>query len=125
MKVLAVDDSMLIRRLVASAVAVIDFECIGAKDGQDALRILEENNGEVDLICMDWNMPNMNGYDCLVAVRADECYKHIPVLMLTTEVGHDSVVAAIKAGATAYLSKPFSEQDLQAKILECLGMGFD
>jgi DNA-binding response OmpR family regulator len=69
-------------------------------------------------------MPNMNGLEFLVRVRSDERWKALPVLMLhhgrqqCDHHGH-------KAGATAYMTKPFFEKDLQAKILDCLGMGFE
>ena len=121
-KILAVDDSNLILRIVSNAAAVIGAECLTARDGLQALARLEECQGQVDLITLDWNMPNMNGYDCLVAIRADSRWKDIPILMLTTEVGHQCVVEAIKAGATSYLTKPFSNQDLELKMLDCLGL---
>lgn len=122
MKILAVDDSLLIQRLVAQAASVVGAECVGARDGVQALKKLEESNGGFDLITLDWNMPNMNGYDTLVAIKNDDRFKHIPVLMLTTESGHETVVAALKAGATDYLTKPFTSQDLELKIMDCLGL---
>ncbi len=125
MKILAVDDSMLIRRIVANAASVLGAECTGAEDGVVALVLLERDPGGYSLIVLDWNMPNMNGLDLLRKVRADAALKHIPVLMLTTEGSHLSIVTAIKAGATAYMTKPFNATDLQAKMLDCLGMGFD
>ena len=125
MKILAVDDSMLIRRIVASAASVIGAECVGAPDGLIALGALEADPDGFSLVCLDWNMPNMNGLDFLIRIRADERWKSLPVLMLTTEGSRDAIITAIKAGATAYMTKPFSEKDLQAKMLDCLGMGFE
>lgn len=125
MKILAVDDSRLVRRLVASAASVMDIECMDACDGVEAMTILNADPEGISLICLDWNMPNMNGLECLQAVRADTKLHHIPVLMLTTEGSQTAVVQAVKAGATAYLSKPFSQQDLQVKIMDCLGLGFE
>lgn len=125
MKILAVDDSMLVRRIVASAASVIGAECTGAPDGLIALGALESDSDGFSLVCLDWNMPNMNGLDFLIRIRADERWKSLPVLMLTTEGSRDAIITAIKAGATAYMTKPFSEKDLQAKMLDCLGMGFD
>ena len=121
-KILAVDDSNLILRIVSNAAAVIGAECQTARDGLEALARLEEYQGQFDLITLDWNMPNMNGYDCLVAIRADSRWKDIPILMLTTEAGHQCVVDAIKAGATSYLTKPFAYQDLELKMLDCMGL---
>ena len=125
MKILAVDDSMLVRRIVASAASVIGAECIGASDGLLAIGTLEADPHGFSLVCLDWNMPNMNGLDFLIRIRADERWKKIPVLMLTTEGSRDAVMKAIKAGATAYMTKPFFEKDLTAKMLNCLGLGFD
>lgn len=125
MKILAVDDSMLVRRIVASSSSVIGAECVGAPDGLIALGALEADPTGFSLVCLDWNMPNMNGLDFLIRIRADERWKFLPVLMLTTEGSRDAIITAIKAGATAYMTKPFSEKDLQAKMLDCLGMGFD
>lgn len=125
MKILAVDDSMLVRRIVASASSVIGAECVGAPDGLIALGELQADPTGFSLVCLDWNMPNMNGLDFLIRIRADERWKALPVLMLTTEGSRDAIITAIKAGATAYMTKPFYEKDLQAKMLDCLGMGFE
>jgi two-component system chemotaxis response regulator CheY len=125
MKILAVDDSMLVRRIVASASSVIGAECVGAPDGLIALGALEADPEGFSLVCLDWNMPNMNGLDFLIRIRADERWKSLPVLMLTTEGSRDAIITAIKAGATAYMTKPFFEKDLQTKMLNCLGMGFE
>ena len=123
MKILAVDDSMLVRRIVASSSSVIGAECVGAPDGLIALGALEADPVGFSLVCLDWNMPNMNGLEFLTRIRADERWKSLPVLMLTTEGSRDAIITAIKAGATAYMTKPFFEKDLQAKMLDCLGLG--
>jgi two-component system chemotaxis response regulator CheY len=125
MKILAVDDSMLVRRIVASAASVIGAECVGAPDGLIALGEMEADPDGFSLICLDWNMPNMNGLDFLTRIRADERWKSVPVLMLTTEGSRDAIITAIKAGATAYMTKPFFEKDLTNKMLNCLGLGFE
>lgn len=125
MKILAVDDSMLVRRIVASAASVIGAECVDAADGLIALGYLEREVDGFSLVCLDWNMPNMNGLEFLTRIRAQERYKSLPVLMLTTEGSRDAIITAIKAGATAYMTKPFFEKDLTTKMLDCLGMGFE
>ncbi|NBR48170.1 response regulator [bacterium] len=125
MKILAVDDSMLIRRLVASAASVLGAECVTAEDGKIGVDRLEADPSGFSLVCLDWNMPNMNGLDFLKHIRADGRWKDLPVLMLTTEGSKDAIITAIKAGATAYMTKPFFEKDLQTKMLDCLGLGFE
>jgi len=125
MKILAVDDSMMIRRIVASAASAFGAECDGAPDGLAGLGMLEKEPAGYNLVVLDWNMPNMNGLDLLRKIRSTEELKHLPVLMLTTEGSHQAIITAIKAGATAYMTKPFIEKDLQARMLDCLGLGFE
>jgi two-component system chemotaxis response regulator CheY len=125
MKILAVDDSMMIRRIVSSAASAFGAECDGAPDGLAGLGMLEKEPTGYNLVVLDWNMPNMNGLDLLRKIRSTEELQHLPVLMLTTEGSHQAIITAIKAGATSYMTKPFFEKDLQARMLDCLGMGFE
>jgi two-component system chemotaxis response regulator CheY len=125
MKILAVDDSMMIRRIVSSAASVFGAECDGAPDGLAGLGMLEKEPTGYNLVVLDWNMPNMNGLDLLRKIRSTEELQHLPVLMLTTEGSHQAIITAIKAGATSYMTKPFFEKDLQARMLDCLGLGFE
>jgi len=115
---------MLMRRIVASAAAVVGAESVGAADGAVALAALEADPEGFCLVTLDWNMPIMDGITFLKTVRADPRWKDLPVLMLTTEGSNESVIAALKAGATSYLTKPFAQADLQSKMMDCMGMGF-
>ncbi|HOE91249.1 MAG TPA: response regulator, partial [Candidatus Cloacimonadota bacterium] len=81
-----------------------------------------QNNAHPDLIFLDINMPGMNGYDLLKIIKTSDEYKHIPVMMVTTEGERKNVIKAIQAGADNYLTKPFTPEDLSIKILECLGI---
>ncbi len=121
-KILAVDDSKVMLRIVTGTIEMLDYEPVTAANGKLALEVLEENHQDIVLILLDWNMPEMNGYETLVAVKNDERFKGIPVMMVTTESDKASVVRAVQAGAKNYLSKPFSQQDLATKIMESLGM---
>ncbi len=123
MKILVVDDSLVMRRIIGSAAGVLGAECIEAANGQLALGRLNAEPDAFCLVCLDWNMPVMSGYDFLKALRADPRWSTLPVLMITTEGSRDSIIAALKAGATGYLTKPFNQQDLQSKIMDCLGLG--
>jgi two-component system chemotaxis response regulator CheY len=125
MKILAVDDSMMIRRIVSSAASAFGAECDGAPDGLAGLGMLEKEPTGYNLVVLDWNMPNMNGLDLLRKIRSTEELQHLPVLMLTTEGSHQAIITAIKAGATSYMTKPFFEKDLQTRMLDCLGLGFE
>jgi len=123
MKLLTVDDSSVIRKMVIAAADVLDIETIEAQDGVEALTRLAAYHKTIDLVLLDWNMPEMNGYDVLVEMKGNDDYKNIPVMMVTTEGQQSSIVAAIRAGADNYLVKPFTVEELQIKIAECLGMG--
>jgi two-component system chemotaxis response regulator CheY len=73
------------------------------------------------MIVCDWNMPNMTGLDLLKAVRADEELKTTPFLMVTAEALQENVVAAVKAGVSNYIVKPFTAETLNDKIQKILG----
>jgi two-component system chemotaxis response regulator CheY len=70
----------------------------------------------IKLILSDWNMPVMNGFEFLKAVKSNGTYKHIPLIMLTTEAEKSNINKAIQAGASNYLLKPFNPEDLLLKI---------
>jgi two-component system chemotaxis response regulator CheY len=85
-----------------------------AEDGQVAFQKLQ--TGHFDCVITDINMPNMNGFELLEAIKEDEKLKSIPVLMITAEASKDDVLKAAKLGASAYIVKPFSKAVLEDKI---------
>lgn len=123
MKMLTIDDSIVVRKIISEAVGVLGYECIQAEDAIDALQVLESLDEKPSLIFLDWNMPGMNGLELLKKLKADERYRSIPVMMVTTENMSNNIVEAVKAGASHYISKPFGMEDLLKKINECLGKG--
>ncbi len=123
MIILSVDDSRIIRKIVSGVIEMAGYEPMGAENGEAALEILRENQEDVALVVLDWNMPVMDGITCLRAIRADEELASIPVMMLTTESERERMTEAIQAGANNYCSKPFTPESLAVKIMECLGMG--
>lgn len=122
-KILAVDDSMMMLRIVSGAIEMLDYEPLRARNGKEAVATLGEHGNDVALVLLDWNMPEMNGFETLQFIKNDPRYKDIPVMMVTTESEKQRVVEAIKAGASHYLTKPFTPQDLATRIMECLGLG--
>jgi two-component system chemotaxis response regulator CheY len=118
---LVVDDSSVIRKVIKAAADVLKIDVEEAEDGVEALAKLAECYERVGLVLLDWNMPELNGYDVLVEIKSTEKYKNIPVMMVTTEGQRSSIVAAVRAGADNYLTKPFTTEELESKILECLG----
>ncbi|HBF38653.1 MAG TPA: response regulator [Firmicutes bacterium] len=123
MKVLSVDDSAIVRKIIRGAVEVLNYDFLEAGDGAEALEVLEKEWQETILILLDWNMPGMNGYECLVALKKHPEFQTIPVMMVTTESEKDNIVKAIQAGAAHYMTKPFTIEELIKKIMECLGIG--
>ena len=121
MKLLVVDDSSVMRKIIKATADVLQMEVIEAQDGIDALEMLSKCHNEIDLILLDWNMPEMSGYEVLVEIKSNDKYKDIPVMMVTTEGQKSNIVAAVKAGAANYLTKPFAVEELETKIIECLG----
>lgn len=114
MKILVVDDSSTMRRIIANTLKQAGQEnVIEAGDGLEGIKQLEANP-DVGLVLSDWNMPNMNGLDFLKKVR--ETNKELPIIMVTTEAEKQNVVTAIKAGANNYIVKPFTPEVLKEKI---------
>ncbi len=120
-KILFADDSPVIKKMVKRAVEAVGFEVLDAGDGKEALEVLAKEFENIVLVISDWNMPNMNGFDLLKSIKADNKYKSIPVIMLTTEGEKTNINKAIQAGASNYLLKPFNNADLVKKVLQALG----
>lgn len=113
MKALVVDDSMTIRRIVIKALGMAGIaETTEAADGTEAITALGAD--KFDLVLMDWNMPKMSGIDALKTMRAKG--DTTPVIMVTTEAEKSRVIEAIKSGANDYLIKPFTPDQLAAKV---------
>lgn len=118
-KILVVDDFATMRKVIRNLLKQVGYENIAeAEDGVLALRVLKSQ--KVDLVISDWNMPNMTGLELLKAVRADEDLKATPFLMVTAEALQDNVIAAVKAGVSNYIVKPFTAEVLNDKITKIL-----
>jgi two-component system chemotaxis response regulator CheY len=115
-QVLIIDDSRIMRNIVKNIFTTLKIPCtyLEAGDGAEALKILGAE--PVNLILLDWNMPNLSGIEFLKKVKAIERYKNIPVIMVTSEAAKLNVVEAIKAGVTAYITKPVNERTFLDKI---------
>ncbi|MFZ1979171.1 MAG: response regulator [Bacteroidota bacterium] len=115
MKILIVDDSITIRRIISTALKTVGYsETVEAANGKDALAKLE--NGNVDFIITDWNMPEMNGLDFIKEVRSKPTYSSMPILMVTTRGTEHDVIEALQAKVNSYIVKPFTPQELKEKI---------
>ncbi|MDR0313170.1 MAG: response regulator [Treponema sp.] len=114
--VLIVDDSRIMRNTVKGALTVLNVSGVflEADNGEDALKTLEEHH--IDLVLLDWNMPKLSGIDFLKQVRANEKYKKLPIIMVTSESAKFNVIEAIKNGATDYVTKPVNLDVFKEKL---------
>ena len=119
MKILVVDDFSTMRRIVRGLLK--EMGCNNADEAEDgavALHMLKAN--KYDFVVSDINMPNMNGFDLLKAVKAEDSLKHIPVLMVTAEARKEDIVLAAQSGAAGYIVKPFTKATLEEKVQKIL-----
>lgn len=114
MKILVVDDSATMRRILVNSLQRIGYsECVEASDGREAV---EKFDGSIQFVITDWNMPNMSGLDLARALRVHPEGKTVPILMVTTRSVKEDIIAAIQAGVNNYIVKPFTPQVLKEKI---------
>lgn len=115
MRILLVDDSNTMRRIQKNTLTGLGLtDVIEAEDGAEAVRKVQA--GGIDLVLMDWNMPNMSGIEALKAIRANPASAGVPVIMVTSESEKSKILEAVQAGATNYIVKPFTADVLQEKI---------
>jgi two-component system chemotaxis response regulator CheY len=115
LRFLIVDDFSTMRRIVRGLLKEMGCpRAEEAEDGVTALKMLK--SGRFDFVISDINMPNMNGFDLLNAINADDDLKHLPVLMVTAEVRKEDIAMAAQAGAAGYVLKPFSRATLEDKV---------
>ena len=110
--ILIVDDSQTIRRMVRASLAPLGINVIEAASGLEAIEQLAL--GPIEFMVLDLNMPDMHGLEVLGFIRANKKFQQLPVIILTTRDDDSSRTAAMQAGATAYLTKPFTPQSLLA-----------
>jgi two-component system chemotaxis response regulator CheY len=123
MRILIVDDFSTMRRIIKNLLGDLGYtNTAEADDGSTALVALAQ--GQFDFVITDWNMPGTTGIELLKAIRADERFKTLPVLMVTAEAKREQIIEAAQAGVNGYVIKPFTAQTLEeklGKIFERLG----
>lgn len=120
MRALIVDDSRAMRAVIGKMVSDLGVATTFAANGREALEQLEAH-GRPDFALVDWNMPEMNGFELLLAIRADVRYADMPLVMVTTETEMSQVMKALEFGANEYVMKPFTADILRDK-LDMLGL---
>jgi two-component system chemotaxis response regulator CheY len=119
MKFLVIDDSATMRRIVVNSLQRIGFtDVVEAGDGVEGLKAFDASVG---FVITDWNMPNMSGIEFVRALRGRPDGASVPVLMVTTRSVKEDIVAAIEAGVSNYIVKPFTPQVLKEKIDQLSG----
>ena len=116
--ILTVDDSASVRQMVRFTLSEAGYSVIEAVDGQDALEKLSQ---PVHLVITDLNMPNLDGIGLIRLIRGNPACKGLPILMLTTESQESRKQEGKAAGATGWIVKPFSTQQILAVVKKVLG----
>jgi two-component system chemotaxis response regulator CheY len=118
-RILVVDDQPFIRNIVKAILKGFGLnEITTVDDGHRAIETLKEGN--FDVVICDWNMPVVPGIDVLRFVRSMGHHHKIPFIMLTAEAYRENITLAIEAGATDYISKPFTPEIIGAKLSRAL-----
>ena len=115
LKFLIVDDFSTMRRIIRGLLK--EMGCNNAEEAEDgvvALNMLRQQR--FDFVVSDINMPNMNGFELLRAIKADDGLKSLPVLMVTAEARKEDIVMAAQSGASGYIVKPFTKATLEEKV---------
>lgn len=115
-KAIIVDDSRAMRMILRRTLTELGYAAAEAGNGQEALALLDQQGADVALMLVDWNMPIMCGLELVKAVRADERYAGITLVMVTTETEIDHISQALEAGANEYVMKPFTKEVLEDKL---------
>jgi two-component system chemotaxis response regulator CheY len=121
MRAMVVDDSRAMRTLLRNLLKSTGLEVVAeAGNGIEALTALRAA-GTVDVALVDWNMPEMNGFEFIQAVRADDTWAAMRIIMVTTESEIEKMTKALEAGANEYIMKPFTKDAIRDK-LQLLGV---
>jgi chemosensory pili system protein ChpA (sensor histidine kinase/response regulator) len=114
--ILIVDDSPSVRRVVSGQIRHAGWNPVTAKNGIEALELLQQGNGRPDLILLDVEMPRMDGYEFLSTLRANAAFREMPVVMLTSRAGEKHRKKAFELGVSDYLVKPYEDETLLSRI---------
>lgn len=117
-KIMTVDDSPSMRMLLRVALTDLGYDVVEAEDGMQALERFPDE--EPDLLITDINMPRLDGFGLIEAVRGDDGNRNLPILVLTTESSDEKKARARAAGATGWIVKPFHPEKLAAAIRRVL-----
>lgn len=115
-KALIVDDSRTIRMILRKILVESGYETCEAGNGREALQVIDAEPGKLTLALVDWNMPEMNGYELLRELRSRPELSSLTIIMVTTEAELGHMSSALEAGANEYVMKPFTKEILKEKL---------
>lgn len=115
MRAIVIDDSRAMRMILRNVLSELGHESVEATNGQEGLDTVQ-SQGPFELALVDWNMPIMNGYDFVKAVRSNPAFQAMKIVMVTTEIETSQVTKALEAGANEYVMKPFTKDALKDKL---------
>ena len=113
---LIADDSGLVRSILKNILDTEGINTIMAVDGKEAFNLFQDNEQEIDIVLTDFLMPNMDGGELCTKIRAEMGHDELPIILLSTLSERDAVIDLFKAGASDYVIKPFSKDELMARI---------
>lgn len=118
LKILLVEDNLIEIMKMKRTISLLKLEhtLLEAKNGEEALKVLEDKANIPDIILLDLNMPKINGIDFLKILKADEDLKHIPTIILTTSSNQKDLLECYKIGMSGYVLKPLKYDDYVKKI---------
>jgi two-component system chemotaxis response regulator CheY len=117
-KILIADDSSSMRQMISFTLTEADYTVVQSVDGEDAL---SKFGSDINLVITDLNMPKLNGIDLIRKIRSGNVNKFLPIIMLTTESEATKKEEGKKAGATAWIVKPFTPENLLETIKKVAG----
>ncbi len=113
---MVIDDSRAMRIILKRIVTKLGFETVEASNGREAVDFLHANDVMPDVALIDWNMPEMNGLEFVIAVRSQPRLRQMTLMMVTTESEQRQIVRALAAGAHEYIIKPFTPDAIEEKL---------
>ena len=108
--VMIVDDSISVRRVVSNLIGSVGWQPLAAKDGLEALEIIQRSAQLPDLVLVDIEMPRMDGYELMSTLKAHDEYRKIPLVVLTSRAGEKHRRRALEVGASDYVVKPYQDE---------------
>jgi len=119
--ILVVDDSVLVRLMVKDILGGEGYNVVAAATSEEAVRKIKSRKELFDLIIVDINLPDQNGFEFIRNLKSEEKYRHIPVIILSIDATVPSIRRAVEAGAVDYLVKPFKAEELEKRVVKLVG----